>query len=525
MKIRKISSGTEQKIITGMITSTDFLIETSKILNLEYFKNDSLKTIAKWILNYLRDYNKAPVKDIQMLFDIEKDDLSEEDANLVEKTLINISDKFIKINNVPFLLDRTKKYFKRRNYEIFFEKGVKLKDLPIDKFIRKSEELEEKHKRVDFEVLSNKPEDIFSEEQVQDHFQAIKDKSNVLFSQPGALGYLMGEMQREWLVAFLGPMGRGKSWWLLDFALEGYYNGLNVIFISLEMNSLEIKERLYKMSSGMTTEEEIIFPVFDCLNNQDGSCTLNQRTNDVNLFDELGISEDKEIKRLLDFYDEDIDYSPCTECLKDKDLKDNYIQSLWKINKTPKQMEEEELIKKFKENKMYDFGELKYICYPAFSPSILDVDNLLEKEYMENNFIPDVIVIDHADNLRPINRGMDTRAQIDETWKHMKKMAQERKALVATASQSTRKTLDSSSVRSSDVSEDIRKLAHVNAMWSLNQTPYERDHGLMRFGELKARGKRMTNRQLIILQSLQAGQVMIDCDYYREYTPDFFEKK
>jgi hypothetical protein len=66
-------------------------------------------------------------------------------------------------------------------------------------------------------------------------------------------------------------------------------------------------------------------------------------------------------------------------------------------------------------------------------------------------------------------------------------------------------------VKQVHVSEDIRKLAHVDAMFTLNQTPEEKRIGLIRMG-IAAHRHRESNlfNEVYITQNLAMSQPLID---------------
>jgi hypothetical protein len=81
-----------------------------------------------------------------------------------------------------------------------------------------------------------------------------------------------------------------------------------------------------------------------------------------------------------------------------------------------------------------------------------------------------------------------------------------------------KKTLEKKNVKAVDIAEDIRKVAHVDAMYSLSQTPDEKDNGIMRISVVAHRWKDFNeNSQVIVLQNLATGQVALDSEINREY--------
>jgi hypothetical protein len=93
----------------------------------------------------------------------------------------------------------------------------------------------------------------------------------------------------------------------------------------------------------------------------------------------------------------------------------------------------------------------------------------------------------------------------------LKNLSDERHCLVVTASQSNRKSFKKKHVTQTDIAEDIRKLAHVDAMMSLNQTPEEKHSSVMRVNMIALRGDDFDEyASCIVTQQLKLGQVCLD---------------
>ncbi len=153
---------------------------------------------------------------------------------------------------------------------------------------------------------------------------------------------------------------------------------------------------------------------------------------------------------------------------------------------------------------------LRIASFPAHSITISELEKEIDHLKDKEGFIPDVIVIDYADLLAPEVKG-DHRNVIDDIWKNLRRIAEERDCLVVTGSQSNRSSMEKAKIDEWDTAEDIRKLAHVTLMMVLDQTPKEKEVGVMRIGLLEHRFKRFNKRtQLLILQQLDIGQPMLD---------------
>ena len=102
----------------------------------------------------------------------------------------------------------------------------------------------------------------------------------------------------------------------------------------------------------------------------------------------------------------------------------------------------------------------------------------------------------------------------------MEKITWSRKALVVTASQSGRGSIDRD-VDATDIAEDIRKIAHVTSMVSLNQTPNDVKHGVMKVKQLAIREGEREFRQAICLQCLSIGRPVLDSYFDDEVVLDY----
>lgn len=246
-----------------------------------------------------------------------------------------------------------------------------------------------------------------------------------------------------------------NTWLLLDQALTAYRQGLNVIFFSFEMSEKGVMRRLLQMVKSAPKrrlKKELVIPVFT----SDGS----------------------------------IDYEPIFP--KPLSYKD--------ATKTQKAL--------LRNNK----GRLKLKSYPAFSGTLDDIMAHLNILEHFDNFIPDVIIVDYADIIAPdAGAPRDYRQLLDYIWKKLRGLAQIKNCFVGSASQTGRQSMDRD-VKLGDVSEDMRKLAHITGGISLNQTDDEKKAGIMRFKPMLFREEEFSGYDEVIgLQSLAIGQPILDC--------------
>jgi hypothetical protein len=153
------------------------------------------------------------------------------------------------------------------------------------------------------------------------------------------------------------------------------------------------------------------------------------------------------------------------------------------------------------------FGSLygKYLRikeYPAYSATLDDIERDLDILERIDGFNFEVVGIDYADILAD-GAGKNERERLDSIWKKLKRLAASRDVLVITASQTNRSAITKTSISQIDTAEDIRKIAHVDAMIGLNQTPTEKENGIMRLNVIAHRHHVFhKNKQVIVEQDL-----------------------
>jgi hypothetical protein len=88
---------------------------------------------------------------------------------------------------------------------------------------------------------------------------------------------------------------------------------------------------------------------------------------------------------------------------------------------------------------------------------------------------------------------------------------------VFTASQTNRASFDKANVTQTDAAEDIRKIANVDMMLSLNQTPKEKRENRMRIAVVAGRDDDFDQfKTCLILQNLELGQSLLDSEMVSE---------
>jgi len=501
LRRRNVSSAIEKRVLTALIVSTQFNYEVSHLIDFDYFTNSFIRTVARWCVDFFDTYEKAPFNHIRDIFDDRKVELNDEDAKLIETLLLDISQKYELDSglNVEYSVEQALKFFKTRELEITYSN---IKTLLDRNDVDGAEEQINKYTKISKMTSgwinpfdAGVPDQIFQEEKL-------------MFKFPGVLGDFLGGFDRGWLVGIAAAFKRGKTFQMQELAVSAMQQRLKVAFFSLEMYSVPSNKRLFQrlLGSGLEEGGTAIYPCFDCASNQDGSCTRKERTNNITLF----------VNNKKPTFSPKLNYKPCTYCRTSEKPEDKkfYKVAWWKelierpaFNKTNVESYRAAMERIYRNN--YRFKQ-----YPRFSANTSDIVRDLDILERTEGFVPDIIVIDYADILRPETTGasVDTSA-LDDTWKSLARLAGERHALVVTASQLTRAGTDKKQVKSGDMALWIGKLAHVDVFYALNQTPEEKADGLMRVSLLAHRYADFNeNDNCIILQNLSHGQVCLDSE-------------
>ena len=509
---RQIDNTVEEKILVGLIVSDKFCRDVVPLLKSEYFVVPYAKVVSKWCSDYYNTYKKAPLGHIQDIFQTEKSNLKEEDANIISNFLTRLSRQFEEEEsfNSDYLLDKAFNYFKKQLAKISVERINAYLELNN---VEKAEEEFKQFKTICKEIGTG----IFpiSEKEVKDHILYLQDKSNILFRLPGAIGNMIGDFKRDTLLGVLAPAKKGKSFWLLEIAIQAYLEKLKVVFISLEMSSHQIQDRIYKRITALgDATKDYVYPAFDCLRNQDDSCRKKERVSKKGLLTESKkpyLPTEQDIQSYL----RTSKYQICTVCRGKKDFQVGHWMTTIKRDRFTARA----LVKQARALQSMYKDNLYLVSYPSFSANISKIKWDLEDLEENFGFVPDVICIDYADILAPEDSRQIGRERLDDTWKMLKNLADTKHCLVVTASQSNRGSFGKRNVTQIDIAEDIRKVAHVNYMISLNQTPEEKEESVMRVALIAERdGEFNEYRNCLVLQQLELGQVCLDSEMMRAYS-------
>ena len=431
MKLTKAKDGSvERLILTGMITNRRVLAAiASRWDERGLFPDKFGNLIGSWCVGHYEKYGIPPGPTIQTKFEKWAVKTKDETAEVVGKFLARLSNEYEtrkKAIKADYVIDEAQDLFKKAQVRLLREELEELEDAgDIKKALEQIRSFDE------IQIDTQAGIDVFSD------LAAVKNatenpEADILIRYPGAVGnFFEDTFSRGHLVSYMGPEKSGKTFRLIDTTYMGIEQGCTVAFFAVgDMNQKQMMRRfLARVCKRPFKPSKFKYPV--------------------------------------DFEPGD----PPQPALETAEYK-NYL---------PYDLAE----KKFKKF-VTKFGanRLKLFTYPNSSISINGVKSVLLTE-RRRGWVPDIVVIDYADILAPLNGTAETRDQINSTWKGLKALSHE--MLVVTATQSNAASYSAEVLGKINFAEDKRKLAHTNAIIGINSTETEKTLGVSRLNYIVAR--------------------------------------
>ena len=451
---KKFETKREFELITGMIVSDAFIKEIIPVFSPKYLSSSPAKTVARWCMEYFAKYQSAPKETIQDLFKSKtrEGQLEEADVEIIEKYLDNLSRKYETL---------TDDNYNHQSATFLSEKNLMMLTEDIRTAITSGKVTEAEAAVAKYARLSRASTssiDIIKDrERIID---ILNSEDDILLKLPGALGDMIGPLSRGDFLAIIAPMKRGKTHWLLEFALRGLYRNLKVLFVSCEMTEKAMLRRTYQSIMAQPKRpQEVIIPYFD----------------------ENGFVATREVPK---------EGIKAKTILKKAEAMTTFLQT---------------------------GGGFRLLCRPSNTMSVSDLRMELHNLAYYDDFVPDIIVGDYADIFAPEKGGSkEYRHGIDETWKSMRALAQELNCLFITASQSTREGFNKD-IDEKGVAEDIRKLAHVTHAMVLNQDKEQKKNQIMRAGMLVSRNEEFhTANEVACLYNYAIGKPFLSSRWVKD---------
>ena len=442
MQRRRVDSHLERQLLIALLTSKPFLASAVPVLDVELLQTEYVRLVARWCVDYFKAYGKAPGRNIEPVFHAwsEQEARDESQISSIEALLGGLSEESDKSDglNVPYLLDELGRHLSTR-------KLARLNENLTAYLLQGNREaaLEEVHgfsavdlgQGVGFAPLNDRS--VWT--------RAFDDPVAPLFTFGGAAGaFLDRAMTRDALIAIQAPEKRGKTMQCVEFTMRALRARRRVALFEVgDLSESQIVRRLGVRLTGL--------PMYD------DQCKL--------------VRIPKSLKKRPP-----LDDGSGNDPGVDVDYDDRTFRR--PVSREASIYAARDFVRAVGMSKGIPY--LMTSVHPNSSISVRGIDGILDRWQHEQGFVPDVIVIDYADILQPEDSRKEARNQVDETWRGLRRLSQERHCLVVSPTQAKAASYDAKTQGMKHFSEDKRKLAHVTGVLGLNQTPDEKIQQVMR---------------------------------------------
>jgi hypothetical protein len=424
VKLESKDGSAERRVLIQCITNTHFLTRVAGRLGKDPFRSKDSNILYSWCEEHVFKYKTAPHKNILELWQEYEGD--PDAKRRIERLLKSLNGEYKKDNkDVDFSLDLAERFFNTVKLE-------RHKEL-IDKDMLKGKIDDAIGTAMSFPKISLKPArfiDLLGDRKI--NREAFSTRHKALIKYPGAAGEFFGdELAPDSFVAFMGASKARKSYVLLDLC----------------WNALKQKRKIAYFQVGDLSRNQVIRRF--------------QRRAMYRPFDAKLVKYPTVIVAPTDY----------------RGLAQVEFE-MKEYEKDATQKQAEDAMARAKEK--YKPGDIRLSYHPIRTVNVSDIRTTL-RDWDDEGYVSEVVVIDYAGNLAPVNYNADPVTQVSDTWALMRQLSEERGCLVLTAQQSNKEGFDKWVLTRRHFSESKMILAHVTAFVGINQTNEEQSLGVTRF--------------------------------------------
>jgi len=503
----------ERQIVIGLITSTEYLQQIKDEWNPLYIESQAAKLLSTWCWGYFDKHGKAPMQNIEniLMQKVKKKKVKKEIAEEIETSILKgLSEQYEKqTNDLDVLLSDSREYFTERQWELHQEE--------VSQLFSKGEILKARQAQDNFKfVIGGESEGIdLADKSVEAKIDAAFDTNNqIVVKFTGALGaFWNDELTKGSFVSILAPEKAGKTFLLLEFMMEAYSQGKKIAFF--QAGDMTEGQQLIRTAIYLTQKSnkekfcgKQFIPVLDCVKNQNNTCNRRIRASSYGVFND---KTDEQIRtgityaEIIEAKQENPRYKNCYNCLN---WQTNPWGSVWleDFDNGTAPLTASEAKKAWRKFFTHN-NQVRLATYANGELTIQKMNTALDLWKLQG-FEPEIILADYADLI--VGQTMnEMRHTIDGVWRGLRGMSQKRDALVVSPTQADAKSYLQELLTRNNFSEDKRKLAHVTAMYGMNQDADGREKklGIMRLNKIVLREDGFHNTdQVRLVQRLQIGR-------------------
>lgn len=442
----KLTGSLQENVLTLAASSDKFCRLVVLNIPLELYSNRVMRDLATQVYNYISMYSVAP-KD--HLPDLVEEKLEGENGEVLRQILENIHALQANFNE-QFVVNQLNKFVRQQHLKKAVvgiieaaEKGdTERADTVIDGYRGTS--------YAQFNPGLTLKEFVGDLGKVDRTLPCVP--TGIPELDRAELGPARGELH-----LFVGPMKRGKTWWLLHLTKQALLHRLPTVYITLEVSPQIIAGRLLQSFFGMT-----------------------RRESDAAVSGRFDIDDQG---RLRGIRVEEI-------------AKKVALTSVAGMTRIKKAYSDRNLVARISEF-------LRIQSFPTGGLRIKELNAYLENLVSFERFMPAVVVVDMASLMYLDIKNY--RLALGMVMKELRGIAVERNCAMVTASQSNRASLTARTITEGHAAEDISQIGIADVAITYNQTPEERELNVARLYVAVARNS-VDKWSVGITQSYGTGQ-------------------
>lgn len=452
MRTEERRGGPERQVLISCVSSTPFLSRVVGRIGKEPFRSRWSNLLWKWCSRHFHKYQEAPGRAIEQIYEEwAKENKDNEIGSLIDRFLSGLSSEHERNGevSVDFLIDQAEQHFRKVQIE------------------RLREQLEAGTVEQGMAAIDSFPRinlhcppriDVLRDRAVQK--QALEQQQQVLIEYDGAAGEFFGdELSRDSFIGIMAQAKGGKSYTLLDIAWRGMEQGKKVAYFQVgDLSRDQIMRRFQRRAAQRPIKAiSIRFPI---------SIVLGSGYRDL-----------------------------AVVAYEERDF--------------PEKINWQEARKAYRQIAKRCDGGISLSYHPICTVSVADIKSVLEG-WDREGFVADVVIIDYAGNLAPVDYKMSPVDQVSQTWALLRQLSEVRKCLVVTAQQSNKEGFSSWVLTRKHFSSSKMILAHVTGFLGVNMTDEEKGRGIIRYNWVLRREGQFTESYCLYAAScLEVANPMV----------------
>lgn len=449
-EVSSLPPSLQESILAAIVFDDKWGSACAMQLSPEYFDEGAFREIAEKLLSYRAQFHKPPGR-------VHLDDLfgsvlftRDNQPSKVQRTLAGIAALQDGLNG-EYIAGQVQEFVRKQQLKSAlleasarYEQGGPDLTEEVEKILYSS--LRHRVSTMDAGTFLNDPDKAFA-------FLDRRDTSDYIPLGIGPLDDIGIRLIPKEMLLFIGPKGRGKTWFCIHCGKQALLQKARVLHVTLEVREEIVVSRYFQALFGGAYRPDPY---------------------DVTLL------ELDDLKRFV---------------------------AMEQRKRTPKFAFSDPNIRKILRAKMaregVRLGRIVVKEFPTSALTIPTLENYLDFLETTHKFIPQVLIIDYPD-LMNVNK-KDYRIGLRHIFESLRGIATQRNLALVVPTQGNRSSLDARKVKAGMVSEDISKINTADVVMTLSSTGEERKRGLARLHLAHSRNT-ADDETVLITQSYKTGQ-------------------